>query len=245
MSCADDPTLRHFGCLFGVTNNRMVVFGGMSGVTDLNQVWSLSLSGSPTWSQLSPTGTGPGIRSRMGYASNASGSKLYISGGSESVFLNAIFVLDLSTTNGSWTNPYVNNCSDSAAPACRRSHNMFLDESGNRLIVTGGRDGSVSFDDTYSYDLTTNTWTNLAPADEILLSVPVTGLASDSYHWRYRVNGSTSGAGAFTSFGQNSDTPTAGTDFTLGSGGSSGPTLDQQMRGGQSVIDGTKAPFSW
>lgn len=34
-------------------------------------------------------------------------------------------------------------------------------------------------------------------------------------------------------------------EITFGSPGGSGPTLDQQLRGGQAVLDGAKKPFSW
>jgi len=64
--------------------------------------------------------------------------------------------------------------------------------------------------------------------NEIRLSVPVTGLADDAYHWQYRTTGSVSGAGSYISYGGNSDTINAAVDFA-----SCGPpTVDKRMRQG-------------
>lgn len=35
------------------------------------------------------------------------------------------------------------------------------------------------------------------------------------------------------------------TEITMAGGGNDGPTLEQQLRGGQAVVNGIKSPFSW
>ena len=232
------PAIRQGGAVvFDAPNNRMVLYGGVgdNGSTiNYNDVWALSLGGSPAWTALSPTGTPPtgtGRRS-MTYALSTSGSnKLVIFGGygqATSVHYNDVMALDLSTTNGAWSTLFANNCSDSSAPACRRSQSGVYDSVGNRLITFTGRDNAQFYNDAYSFNLTTNTWTNLSPVNEIRLSVPVTGLADDAYHWQYRTTGSVSGAGSYISYGGNSDTINAAVDFA-----SCGPpTVDKRMRQG-------------
>src|SRR5690349_9319768 len=46
--------------IYDPIRDRMIVFGG--GPTASNDVWSLSFSGTPTWTQLSPSGTPPAAR---------------------------------------------------------------------------------------------------------------------------------------------------------------------------------------
>src|SRR5207248_1334691 len=42
---------------------RMIVFGGTDASgAQLNDVWALSLSGTPTWTKLAPSGSAPGVR---------------------------------------------------------------------------------------------------------------------------------------------------------------------------------------
>lgn len=149
-------------------------------------------------------------------------------GQATAVHYNDVVVLDLGTTNGAWSTPYANNCSDGAAPACRRSQSGVYDTTNNRIIVFAGRNATQFYNDTYSFSLTTNTWTDLAPINEIRVSVPVNGLANDTYHWQYRKSGSVSGTDSYTVYGGNSDVVTAATDFAS----CGAPTIDKRMRTG-------------
>ena len=49
--------------IYDPVRDRMVVFGGYDGASLRNDVWALSLSGSPAWSELAPAGTPPVARS--------------------------------------------------------------------------------------------------------------------------------------------------------------------------------------
>lgn len=206
---------------FDATNDRMVIWAGQANpdasATRYNDTWALSLGASPAWTQLTPTGTVPTARRSMAYTSQTVGSatKLITFGGYDGTnHYNNLSMLDLSTTNGTWSTIYANNCSDSLAPACRRSSGGVYDATHNRFININGRNGTQFYNDVYAYDFGTNTWSNLNPVNEVKFSVPVSGLADGSYHWQYRTNGSSSGASGFISYGGNSDTVTAGTDFT-------------------------------
>ena len=48
--------------IYDPVRDRMVVFGGDDGALR-NDVWALTLSGSPAWSALAPVGTPPSARS--------------------------------------------------------------------------------------------------------------------------------------------------------------------------------------
>ena len=71
---ADSPQVRYVhSAVYDAANNRMIIYGGCGGAVDLvgcfpiqNNVWVLShangLGGTPTWTQLFPTGGPPGDR---------------------------------------------------------------------------------------------------------------------------------------------------------------------------------------
>src|SRR5262249_47453167 len=48
--------------VYDPVRSRMLVFGGYNGSQALDEVWSLSLSGSPSWTLLQPSGASPGSR---------------------------------------------------------------------------------------------------------------------------------------------------------------------------------------
>jgi hypothetical protein len=50
------------GAILDATRDRMVVFGGLDQLGSRNDSWALSLSDTPTWSQLVPSGSPPGSR---------------------------------------------------------------------------------------------------------------------------------------------------------------------------------------
>src|SRR5262249_28878504 len=57
------PPRVEYSAIYDALRDRLVIFGGITpqnfGQTYLNDVWALSLSGIPAWTQLSPAGTGP------------------------------------------------------------------------------------------------------------------------------------------------------------------------------------------
>src|SRR6185436_15311058 len=56
------PRLAWHTAVYDPAGDRMIVFGGDGGHGYLNDVWALTLSGTPAWTQLVPTGTPPGVR---------------------------------------------------------------------------------------------------------------------------------------------------------------------------------------
>jgi hypothetical protein len=71
--------------IFDPDGSRMIVFGGHDGASR-NDVWALALSGSPSWSELSPAGTPP--RPRNGHATiyDAPRDRMVIHGGEGSIY---------------------------------------------------------------------------------------------------------------------------------------------------------------
>jgi hypothetical protein len=57
------PSARFFhSAVYDFKRDRMLVFGGRFGISYYNEVWALSLSGTPAWTLLTPTGTPPAGR---------------------------------------------------------------------------------------------------------------------------------------------------------------------------------------
>jgi hypothetical protein len=117
----------------------MVVWGGQNTSTILGDVWALDLtSGAETWSQLSPTGTAPTPAWQSAYVFDANTSRLYVHGGQTGAsYTSQLFYLNISTTNGAWTDTGV------TGGLSLRGAVMGYDSTNQRLVCFGGFDGTV------------------------------------------------------------------------------------------------------
>jgi hypothetical protein len=211
------PSARMFAAAeYDPVNQRMLIFGGESGNTRNNQVWELTLpsSGSFAWRQLTPAGTAPSNRSRMAsvYDSNSGNPRLILFGGYDGTNnLNDVWQLTIpGSGDGAWSQPSVSG----TAPTGRRSMGSVMDTVNGRMIVSGGRDASAFFGDTYALNLGASlSWSNLNPELTVPISVAVTGLAQNKFHWQTWATGSVTGDTPKTAYGGNSDTVVADNDF--------------------------------
>ena len=78
---------QYAGCIYDPVRDRMVIFAGapdyqLTNYTDLNDVWALSLSGSPAWTQLQPSGTSPAATYSPGAIYDPLRDRMLIAGGS-------------------------------------------------------------------------------------------------------------------------------------------------------------------
>jgi hypothetical protein len=123
-------------------SNSMIVFGGTLGGSNSNQVWVLSnangLGGTPTWTQLSPSGTLPPGRNEPRAIYDATNNLLTIFGGNDST---GVFgdVWVLSNANGgggtpTWTQlgPF------SVFAEARTAHSAVYNPTTNKMTIFGG-----------------------------------------------------------------------------------------------------------
>lgn len=149
--------------IYDPVRDRMIIFGGFGG-TFRNDVWELTLSGTPTWSQITPAGTPPVGRNAMTAFYDPIGDRMLVFGGFDGntqSFLNDLWALNLSGTP-TWTQ-----LSLPGAPSVRRHYASGFDPSTNRVLIHGGLQFATPpqlnyLNDTYQLDLGSLTWTQLA-----------------------------------------------------------------------------------
>jgi len=165
------PTGRiYHTAIYDPVRDRMVVFGGYDGFNFRSDVWALSLSGTPAWSALSPTGTPP--TGRYGHTAiyDPVRNRMVIFAGYDgSSYRNDVWALSLSVT------PAWNVLSPTGAPPIARGyHTAIYDPVRDRMVVFDGSDGSSYRNDVWALSLSgTPAWSVLSP-----MGTPPTGRES-------------------------------------------------------------------
>ena len=158
---AGTPPPERFGAcgVYDPAGDRLVVFGG-AGVLIYNDAWALTLSGTPTWTQLTPSGTPPPARFLAGSARNPVTNSMVVFGGTDSTLMNDAWTLSLSGSPA-WTQI----SASGTPPSQRYQPTAIYDQSRDRLVVFGGFDGVTFCGDTWALALTgAPAWTQLFPA---------------------------------------------------------------------------------
>jgi hypothetical protein len=195
------PTAR-FSCaaVYDSANQRMVVFGGKSAPNVFsNEAWALSLSGTPAWTKLAPSGIPPyGLVSASAVYDPVDQRMIVFGGavgnGIVAAVLNDTWALSLGSSPA-WTqlNPSGN------LPPARYAHSAIYDSSNRRMVVFGGSDHFANrFNDVWSLSLGPSpAWTQIQPTG---VSPSARGSAAavyDSPNQRMVVFGGTLGADYF------------------------------------------------
>ena len=129
------PTPRHnLSVIYDPFGDRLIAFGGLSGGVRINEVWALSLSGTPTWTMLTPAGTPPAAReAHMSVYDPLRMRMIMFAGFTNSGFQNDTWALDLSGS-GSWTQLVI----DGPLPYRRDFAAYEYDIGEDRLVLYGG-----------------------------------------------------------------------------------------------------------
>ncbi len=151
-----NPTAR-FGhtAVYDSANTRMILFGGAEGVATpppcVNDAHVLEnatgVGGSPSWIQLSPTGTPPAARYSHTAVYDPGTNVMIVFGGNNcaSTFFNDVWVLQ--NANGMGGTPAWVQLSPSGTPPLARSlTSAVYDDVSNRMIIFGGTNGTVQND---------------------------------------------------------------------------------------------------
>lgn len=135
ISTATSPTQRRaHTAIYDPVGDRMIVFGGQGPSGPLNDVWALSLSGTPDWSQLTPVGSAPVARQTHAAAYDPVRNRMLVYGGnSGSTYLSDLWALNLSGTPAWFQLP-----AGGASPGPRYYHTLNYDPTSDRMVLLGG-----------------------------------------------------------------------------------------------------------
>ena len=151
---ADTPSVRMFpGMQYDPVNNRTFMFGGgtMSGVRGDTWMYDYSTN---TWTQIHSSAN-PAARNAAGMVYDTAHHCMILFGG----------WLGQSRADDTW----IFNCSTDewtqvfpdVSPGPRMSPNMVFDTTSNTAVMFGGIGNDVTYDDTWMYNFTSNTWTEM------------------------------------------------------------------------------------
>jgi hypothetical protein len=145
--------------IYDPVRDRMVVFGGDDG-SFRNDVWELSLAGTPAWTQLTPTGTPPSGRYGHTAIYDPPRDRMLLFGGSDGTHRNDVWELTLAGPPA-WSQL----APSGTLPVTRREHTSFYDPLRDRMVVFAGFDATAGFlNDVWALSLGgTPTWAPLGP----------------------------------------------------------------------------------
>jgi hypothetical protein len=133
---APSERYRH-SAIYDLRRDRVIVFAGDDEGNDRNDVWTLTLSGRPAWSQLATFGNLPPVRREHTAIFDAGRDRMIVMGGThDGVVFDDVWALSLSGLPV-WTRLEV-----SGTPKVYR-HAAIYDPLRERMLVFGGDDGSA------------------------------------------------------------------------------------------------------
>ncbi len=147
--------------VYDSARHRMLVFGGSNESGRRNDVWALTLSGTPAWSELTPTGSAPGTREQAAAIYDAPRDRMLVFGGNDAHARNDLWALSLAG-NPAWSPVGV----AGTPPSERVGHTAIYDAARDRVIVFGGWNGLTQyFNDVFALTLAgTPSWITLSPS---------------------------------------------------------------------------------
>jgi len=146
--------------VYDPVRHRLLVFGGTTISGQVGDAWALSLSGTPTWSQLFPT-SGPSPRYGHAAIYDPVRDRVVVFGGNTgSAKLNDVWVLPLTTFPLGWSQL----APAGDTPTTRWGSTGIYDPVDDRMIVFGGVQLATGFNDVWALSLGgAPVWTPLAP----------------------------------------------------------------------------------
>ncbi|MDP3147779.1 MAG: kelch repeat-containing protein [Ignavibacteria bacterium] len=161
------PTARNEHAMCYISSGRVLLFGGYDGSSYLQDTWVYDVN-SNTWTQLS-IDTPPGVRSETGMAYIGNNQAILFGGKNSYAKLGDTWLFSYNSSNntGTWTLKILAE-GGGDHPYHRAAHAMAY--AGNDdVILLGGVDyDGGKRQDTWHYDLTTNTWTQKADASIVI-----------------------------------------------------------------------------
>ena len=127
------PGRENHTAIYDPLRERMIVFGGLSAVGMFNDVWALSLKGTPVWGRLGVHGQPPTSRHDHVAIYDPLLDRMLVWGGWDGAYKNELWSLDLAT-GPTWRLLQV----PGSTPRARREHSAVYDAASARIIMYGG-----------------------------------------------------------------------------------------------------------
>ncbi|HEY3155145.1 MAG TPA: kelch repeat-containing protein, partial [Candidatus Eisenbacteria bacterium] len=153
--------------IYDPVSDRMLVYGGFDGFTSLDDLWGLSLSGAPAWTQLTPAGAGPGARDYHRAIYDPALNSMVLFGGHQ-FFPTATYFNDTWSLSLSGTLAWSQIPPPDPLPSARLGMSMVYDSTRDRILVYGGGDATGTLGDAWALSLSGSpTWAQAAPTGNV------------------------------------------------------------------------------
>lgn len=144
----------YMGMAFDDTNRKAVLFGGhLSNIQGYNQTWVYDVD-KDEWNQTDPDACPVGRQMHDMVFDQDHGLAVMFGGHANNSDVNDTWTYNVSSNV--WTNQ-----SPAVSPPAREGHRMVYDDVRDKVIMFGGTSNGTFLNDTWSYDLAANNWTNL------------------------------------------------------------------------------------
>src|SRR5215471_10243520 len=151
------PSQRFDGTIaYDTTGRQIFLFGGQD-TSPRNDLWLYSLD-RRQWEQVQVTGAIPPARFGHTLLFDPIRRRLILFGGQAGVFFSDTWAFDISA--GVW----LQLSPDEAGPSRRYGHSAIYETARDRIVISHGFTDAGRFDDTWAFDLRTNSWSNLSPS---------------------------------------------------------------------------------
>jgi N-acetylneuraminic acid mutarotase len=162
------PSARAYhSMIYDPSAHRVIVFGGEGGTGMAPAFFGDTWAYDPrtnTWTDLHPSGTLPSGRAWQSTAYDSSTRQVVMfGGGTRFDLLNDTWAYDLAANTWTKLSP------SGSLPSARANQAMAYDPDTAQVIMFGGSDGYADdlLDDTWAYDPSVNTWTDLKPSGSL------------------------------------------------------------------------------
>lgn len=150
---------RNAAAIYDPAGHRMIVFSGKTASGDRNDIWAFDLS-SNTWTEITPnTGSAPAPRFTANCVYDPVQKSMLAWSGQGAQFFNDVWAFDLASHTWTQFDP------PDPKPNIRYGAATIYDPIGRDLITFAGFTDQGRFDDTWRFDLDSNTWTEITPDD--------------------------------------------------------------------------------
>ncbi len=150
-------TRSSFSMVYDDAEMKTILFGGWSKATSahLNDLWAYDYAAN-TWTAITSTGEAPPARGGHSMAYDQALDKIVLFGGTDSsTYFNDTWILDVATSTWSQVS------ATGDVPSARAGHRMAYDPTTGAIVMFGGWDGTAYYNDTWTFDVATSTWTSL------------------------------------------------------------------------------------